>query len=78
MGPNDPLFLNHSGTGSADMRKAVTSFFNQTLNLHITSTTLRSIVETTFHNMQVSDFILEKLFFISRELGGGEHNARTT
>jgi len=46
MGLNDPLFINCSGTSQFSIAKGVTNYFAQTLNLHLHSTRMRSIVET--------------------------------
>ena len=52
-GANDPMFVSFTGTGTYSMRSAVTAFFRRTLNLHITTTSIRSLVETTMHSLQV-------------------------
>jgi hypothetical protein len=53
LGDNDPMFINFGGTGSYKIRQSVPKFFMRTLNLHINTTTIRSIVETTMHKLQV-------------------------
>jgi hypothetical protein len=53
LGDNDPMFINFGGTGAYKIRQSVPKFFMRTLNLHINTTTIRSIVETTMHKLQV-------------------------
>lgn len=50
---NDPLFITFSGSGVYSVRLSVPKFFLRTLNIHINTTTIRAIVETTMHKLQV-------------------------
>lgn len=50
---DDPMFINFAGSKSYKIRQSVPKFFMRTLNLKINTTTIRSIVETTMHKLQV-------------------------
>ena len=51
MGPNDPLFINYSGTTQFDVSKGLTNYFSQMLNLHLHTNRMRSIVETEMQDL---------------------------
>jgi hypothetical protein len=44
--PNDPLWINWHGNAETEIGKIVTRYFKKRLGLHITTTTIRSLVET--------------------------------
>ena len=50
---SDPLLINYTGTKKFLILPAVKQLFNRTLGLHMTTTNVRSLVETTMHKMQV-------------------------
>ena len=50
-GHDDPLFINFAGTGPYNIAKGLSNFFAQSLGLKITSTRIRSIVETCFEDL---------------------------
>ena len=50
-GHDDPLFINFAGTGPYNVAKGLSNFFAQSLGLKITSTRIRSIVETCFEDL---------------------------
>jgi len=45
--PNDPLFLTFQGTADRQLGRHVTAFFKPRLGIHITTTLIRVLVETT-------------------------------
>lgn len=47
----DPLFITFTGSGKFNVAKGLSNFFAQTLSLKITSTRIRSIVETNFQDL---------------------------
>ena len=47
----DPLWLDSKGKAEKRMSRNVIAFFKQNCSLHITTTTLRAIVEMESHNM---------------------------
>jgi hypothetical protein len=49
--PTDPLWLDSKGKAEKRMSRNVIAFFKQNCSLHITTTTLRAIVEMESHNM---------------------------
>ena len=51
--PSDPLFLSYDNM-PLRVGRCVTSFFNRTLNLHITTNTIRSIIETSTEDLHLS------------------------
>ena len=50
-GRDDPLFINFNGTGKYNIAKGLSNFFALSLGLKITSTRIRSIVETCFEDL---------------------------
>ena len=44
--PSDPLFLDYQGRSLISISRLVTSYFRRTMQLHITTTTLRSMIES--------------------------------
>jgi hypothetical protein len=50
-GRDDPLFINFTGTGKYNIAKGLGNFFALSLGLKITSTRIRSIVETCFEDL---------------------------
>jgi hypothetical protein len=50
-GRDDPLFINFTGTGKYNIAKGLSNFFALSLGLKITSTRIRSIVETCFEDL---------------------------
>jgi hypothetical protein len=50
-GRDDPLFINYDGTGKYNIAKGLSNFFALSLGLKITSTRIRSIVETCFEDL---------------------------
>ena len=53
----DPLFINFTATKCYNVGAGVTSFFKVCANLHICTTTIRSIIETTVHGLQQHNLI---------------------
>jgi hypothetical protein len=51
MGLDDPLFINYGGTAKYDIAKGVRNYFSQTLNLHLHTNRIRSIVETQMQDL---------------------------
>jgi hypothetical protein len=51
--PSDPLFLSYDNS-PLRVGRCVTSFFNRTLNLHITTNTIRSIIETSTEDLHLN------------------------
>lgn len=51
MGPDDPLFINYSGTSKFDVSKGVTNYFSQMLDLHLHTNRIRSIIETEMQDL---------------------------
>jgi hypothetical protein len=54
--PSDPLFLSYDNT-PLRVGRYVTRFFKRTLNLHITTNSIRSIVETSAEDLHLSGVI---------------------
>lgn len=50
-GPDEPLWLTYYGNAIGDAGKRVTRFFKRTLGLHISTTRIRSLVETEVHKL---------------------------
>ena len=51
MNESDPLFVDFNGKASTSLSRAVTSFFKTYCGLHLTATSLRSMVEMESHKM---------------------------
>lgn len=50
-GDMDPLWLNSKGQKETNISRLVVAFFRQNADLHITTTTLRALVEIQAHQM---------------------------
>src|SRR5690606_14961576 len=48
---NDPLWLRFDGSPDAHIGLRLTAFFKKELRLHITTTSIRSLIETTFDTL---------------------------
>lgn len=53
----DPLWLNFAGEEEGDIGRLVTAFFKDTIHLHITTTAIRTLVETTVHSLHLQGLI---------------------
>jgi hypothetical protein len=53
----DPLWLNCKGQKETNFSRIIVSFFRENADLHITTTTLRALVEIQAHHMHKSGTI---------------------
>lgn len=55
--PTDPLFIRPNGSQEIDIGRHVTRFFKRTLGIHITTTRIRSLMETTVNKLHQEGII---------------------
>ena len=72
----DPLWLDYEGQADTKLGKKVVRFFRHTIDLHMTTTSIRSLVETTMHDAKLKGTITHEEQQSVHAING--HSGKTT